>query len=279
MAKSRTLKTRKSRENAREIDHIPKFWQRPRSPGGARRRTDFSIFFSSYSLFNGPLGLLLESSSSKDKPTIDSIIELEQVRDKRKEILELPEVGCNNFLDKRGQIFSNVIEVPVVEAESATQNAVLEAWSSRDANKQESDIVSKLEYSPEKSQITNSSNICTTPGSTEWDKTAYQLWWPTEALHKSESQSLGKQCVGSSDDPNCSNRRDESPEKWNSSSSSRSESDCLERRRGKRQRKPKVHFDEVNFHLKSVRRVRRFRIMRFLGLAAPIGSPFSLTHI
>lgn len=32
-------------------------------------------------------------------------------------------------------------------------------------------------------------------------------------------------------------------DKWNSSSSSRTESDCMERRRGTRERKPKVHFD------------------------------------
>ncbi|PIA54953.1 hypothetical protein AQUCO_00901097v1, partial [Aquilegia coerulea] len=64
--------------------------------------------------------------------------------------------------------------------------------------------------------------------------------------------------------------------KWIESSSSREEDDYRERRRGKRQRKPKLHFDEVAFHNKSMKRMRRLRIMRFLGLVAPVGSPFSL---
>ncbi|KAF5188739.1 hypothetical protein FRX31_021669 [Thalictrum thalictroides] len=64
--------------------------------------------------------------------------------------------------------------------------------------------------------------------------------------------------------------------KWIESSSSREEDGYHERRRGKRQRKPKLHFDEVSFHNKSIKRMRRLRIMRFLGLTAPVGSPFSL---
>ncbi|KAF8403154.1 hypothetical protein HHK36_011251 [Tetracentron sinense] len=67
-----------------------------------------------------------------------------------------------------------------------------------------------------------------------------------------------------------------SSEKWNSSSS-RTEGDHLEGGKGKRKRKPKVYFDEVIHPTKSVKKVRRFRIMRYLGLTAPIGSPFSLT--
>ncbi|OVA17939.1 PWWP domain [Macleaya cordata] len=58
------------------------------------------------------------------------------------------------------------------------------------------------------------------------------------------------------------------------SSSSRTE-DSLEQGRGKRKRKPKIHFDEVTLPMKSTKKVRRFKIMRYLGLTAPIGSPFS----
>ncbi|CAI9261527.1 unnamed protein product [Lactuca saligna] len=56
-------------------------------------------------------------------------------------------------------------------------------------------------------------------------------------------------------------------ERDNSSSSGRA--------RSKRERKPKVHFDEVSCPLYTSRKVRRFKIMRSLGLAAPVGSPFS----
>lgn len=61
------------------------------------------------------------------------------------------------------------------------------------------------------------------------------------------------------------------------SSSSREKGDETQQRRGKRKRKPKVHFDEeVPFSIRSLRRMRRLRIMRHLGLAAPPGSPFIL---
>ncbi|KAF3793426.1 hypothetical protein EJ110_NYTH03535 [Nymphaea thermarum] len=59
------------------------------------------------------------------------------------------------------------------------------------------------------------------------------------------------------------------------SCSSRSEEDGDERGRGKRKRKPKLHFDESTFSAKSVKKLRRLRIMRYLGLVAPPGSPFS----
>ncbi|XP_057499276.1 uncharacterized protein LOC130783575 isoform X2 [Actinidia eriantha] len=79
--------------------------------------------------------------------------------------------------------------------------------------KQKSGVV---EFTPDKSYITESSNFSTTPtpGNAVWDKTGHQLWCPTE---------------------------------------------------------------EVTIPLKSVRKVLRFKIMRFLGLAAPIGSPFNIS--
>ncbi|RVW47966.1 hypothetical protein CK203_102275 [Vitis vinifera] len=68
--------------------------------------------------------------------------------------------------------------------------------------------------------------------------------------------------------------KDGRKEKCISSCSSRTEDDSIERGRGKRKRKPKVHFDAVALPLKPARKVRRFRIMRYLGLIAPVGSPF-----
>ncbi|KAB1221191.1 hypothetical protein CJ030_MR2G025725 [Morella rubra] len=77
---------------------------------------------------------------------------------------------------------------------------------------------------------------------------------------------------------NSSDQQDQSSDKWTSSISSRAEDDFLERRRGKRERKRKLHFDEVTFPLTSAKKVRRFRIMQYLGLSAPSGSPFWPTH-
>ncbi|XP_057718572.1 uncharacterized protein LOC130933081 [Arachis stenosperma] len=70
------------------------------------------------------------------------------------------------------------------------------------------------------------------------------------------------QKVGSSDD------------KWTSPTSSRTMSDAVEKRRGNRERKRKVHFDEVRCPMKPERKLRRLKIMRLLGLAPPAGSPF-----
>ncbi|XP_078148126.1 uncharacterized protein LOC144543661 [Carex rostrata] len=49
-------------------------------------------------------------------------------------------------------------------------------------------------------------------------------------------------------------------------------------RQGKRKRKMKIHFDELILSDKPVKRVRRTKIMRHLGLIAPVGSPFSLSR-
>ncbi|KAI4349079.1 hypothetical protein L6164_009718 [Bauhinia variegata] len=71
-----------------------------------------------------------------------------------------------------------------------------------------------------------------------------------------------------------SNRQDHSADKGTSSASSRAKDDPEERRRGNRERKRKVHFDETIHPVKSKKEDRRLKIMRYLGLAAPIGSPF-----
>ncbi|CAN6460690.1 unnamed protein product [Victoria cruziana] len=85
----------------------------------------------------------------------------------------------------------------------------------------------------------------------DWDKTTDMLRTPLQ-LHESPAVASGS-----------------------ASCSSRSEEDGDERGRGKRKRKPKLHFDETTFSAKSVKKLRRLRIMRYLGLVAPPGSPFS----
>ncbi|KAH1258689.1 hypothetical protein GmHk_03G008351 [Glycine max] len=68
--------------------------------------------------------------------------------------------------------------------------------------------------------------------------------------------------------------QERSSDKCTSTSTSKTIDDVQERRRGKRERKPKVHFDEVTYPMKSETKVRRLKIMRYLGLAPPVGSPF-----
>ncbi|CAL5194099.1 unnamed protein product [Lathyrus oleraceus] len=71
-----------------------------------------------------------------------------------------------------------------------------------------------------------------------------------------------------------STQHDRSSGKYTSPSSSRTINEFQERRRGKRERKPKLHFDEVSYPIKTEKKDRRLKIMRYLGLAPPVGSPF-----
>ncbi|GAU20348.1 hypothetical protein TSUD_338300 [Trifolium subterraneum] len=71
-----------------------------------------------------------------------------------------------------------------------------------------------------------------------------------------------------------SNQQERSSGKYTSPSSSGTKNDSQEKRRGRRDRKPKVHFDEATYPMKTERKDRRLKIMRYLGLAPPVGSPF-----
>lgn len=86
-----------------------------------------------------------------------------------------------------------------------------------------------------------------------------------QAIHQKEHQSSVRKLIAPAKDHVC----------LKSTNSSKTEHDCLVKGRSKRQRKPKVHFDELNVPSKSAKDSRRLRIMRSLGLAPPIGSPFA----
>lgn len=86
-----------------------------------------------------------------------------------------------------------------------------------------------------------------------------------QAIHQKEHQSSARKLIAPAKGHVC----------LNSTNSSKTEHDFLVKERSKRRRKPKVHFDELNVPLKSEKDSRRLRIMRSLGLAPPIGSPFA----
>lgn len=75
-------------------------------------------------------------------------------------------------------------------------------------------------------------------------------------------------------------QNDKSPDasKTSVSTSGKDDDDAKEEGRGKRKRKTKIHFDEMAVPDNPVRKNRRLKIMRLLGLTAPVGSPFSLSH-
>lgn len=101
-----------------------------------------------------------------------------------------------------------------------------------------------------------------------------------EALHNNEDLASCGQMNRNSGTPRNSSLHEQAVAQSNNStesSSSREEDDYRERGRGKRNRKPKLHFDEVIVPKRSTKKMRRFRIMRSLGLTPPVGSPFSFT--
>lgn len=279
---------------------------------------------------------MLESPSSKEILSTVTLISSDEINDTRRNTCDLSLHRYSESEEKGQGLFTNCIEVPVVEVQSVGQNAPLKPCSNR-SDDERSDSARTMEFTPDKSQITENSDVCITPGSVVWAKTAEQWWWPAEVLEeKSTLVGSSTQCIDGHvlvqyygkhesawvqpardlslfdecfeerscnpakdfqnalkqalyckehirsnkelfafpDGPDCSNHLDQSPDKGNSSSSSRAGSDYIGRGRSKRERKPIARFDEVTYPLKSSKKLRRFRIMRFLGLAAPVGSPF-----
>ncbi|KAL5743042.1 hypothetical protein ACOSP7_029774 [Xanthoceras sorbifolium] len=95
-----------------------------------------------------------------------------------------------------------------------------------------------------------------------------------QALSQRKEHISSRRKSESPEGSNHPDQQDQLSDKWTSSISRGTGSDLPERGRCKRERKPKVHFDEVTFPLKSTRKDRRLKIMRYLGLIPPIGSPF-----
>ncbi|KDP29201.1 hypothetical protein JCGZ_16590 [Jatropha curcas] len=98
-----------------------------------------------------------------------------------------------------------------------------------------------------------------------------------QALKRVEGLSSREQLIGSPDGSEQPYKQDQSSNEQTSSLASKTGSDFLKTRKGKRKQKPKICSSEATFPPKSAGKVRRFRIMRYLGLIAPVGSPFCLT--
>lgn len=237
---------------------------------------------------------------------------------------------------RRQETLTNGMELTVTDVKSFGEKAQIQPCSNRN-DEDRDDSATVLEFTPNRSQPTENSEVCAILGSVVWAKTG-QCWWPAEILgersSKSGSSTVGfkrnllvqyfgkngsawvdpatdlspfekcfeerscnqakefqnalkqallykehprscKESSGSPDGRDRLNHHDQLPERDNSSSSSRAGTDCTGRARSKRERKRKVHFDEVSCPLYTSRKVRRFKIMRSLGLAAPVGSPFN----
>ncbi|XVF07806.1 hypothetical protein REPUB_Repub06bG0171600 [Reevesia pubescens] len=80
---------------------------------------------------------------------------------------------------------------------------------------------------------------------------------------------------GSPDSSTYSDQQDRKSGKWTSSTSSKTGSNVVKQGGCKKDRKPTIHLYDATFPLKSGKgAARRLKIMRHLGLTAPMGSPF-----
>ncbi|PON43749.1 hypothetical protein TorRG33x02_333050 [Trema orientale] len=270
MAKKRVSKTKKT---LKQIDNIPKCsHQRRSSP--PKRRTDFSSFFccNSFSLSNS--GSLLGSSCAKVLQSDDTSTGLHERNGEGNEVLHSSLVRCSKSEDEGSGFSSNSTDASVLEVELVDQNALMESRDHREVGKDSSDVLGTLDYTSKKSHVAETKALLVSPTSVACMK-AHKMRWSAEDLQQREhqvlsSEELDKRTAAS----NYSDELDLSSDKSALSVSSRTEDDILEKGRGKRERKPKLHFDDITFSLKPERKVRRFRIMRYLGLTPPVGSPF-----
>ncbi|XP_022746635.1 uncharacterized protein LOC111296534 [Durio zibethinus] len=82
------------------------------------------------------------------------------------------------------------------------------------------------------------------------------------------------QLPGSPDSSTHSEQQDQKSGKWTSSTSSKTGTTLFKQGGSKKEQKPTIHLDDATFPLTSGKGARRLKIMRYLGLTAPRGSPF-----
>ncbi|XVE96568.1 hypothetical protein REPUB_Repub02eG0233900 [Reevesia pubescens] len=83
-----------------------------------------------------------------------------------------------------------------------------------------------------------------------------------------------RQLPGSPDSSTHSDQLDRKSGKRTSSTSSKTGSNVVKQGGSKKERKPTIHLNDATFPLKSGKGGRKLKIMRHLGLTAPVGSPF-----
>ncbi|KAM6593088.1 hypothetical protein CsatA_000791 [Cannabis sativa] len=168
-----------------------------------------------------------------------------------KELFPNSIIRCSKSQEEGSGLSSNSTEASLVEVKLVGQDALLESSDNREDGKDGSDV---------------------SPVSVALVET-HKMWWSAEDIQQKERHILSSELIKGPAASNHSDDQDLSSDK-STLSSSRGEDDIIARGRGKRERKPKLHFDDITCPLNPERRVRRLRIMRYLGLTPPVGSPF-----
>ncbi|KAJ8899727.1 hypothetical protein K2173_019426 [Erythroxylum novogranatense] len=180
-----------------------------------------------------------------------------------------PLVQCSKSTDERSRPLSDFYRDQVEEVKSVHQIVIADPFCN---SKKKVVTAMTSESIPKKLQIKESNNISCTPKNIVCAESACQLQLPDGALERKEDLSVRRDLLGSPIGPKHHYQANNSSSKW---AFSRITKGYLPKR-GKvdRERKHEICFDEGAFPLNSVTQVRRFKIMRHLGLVAPIGSPF-----
>ncbi|OWM69678.1 uncharacterized protein LOC116194139 [Punica granatum] len=254
----------------KRIDNIAKHKQQPRGPP-PKRRTDFSIFLcSSFASEASSDAFAGSSSYARDGLSNVATTGLNKVYHLRKGPSGSTLLPCSNQPDMRTQPSDgHLTGTDLVDLDEHAESA--SNWDLSAGTREHEDL-QILE-----SQATTSTGGCMTPclNGREADTADGSQDSSKHVSNEKDRVGFRRQLFKSPDKKNISNQQQQSSGRMTSSNSTELEDESSERGRGKRKRKPKLHFDEEsNLPLKSARKVRRFRIMRYLGLMAPVGSPF-----
>ncbi|KAL9275394.1 hypothetical protein AKJ16_DCAP19840 [Drosera capensis] len=234
-----------------EIDHIPNIVQQPRS-SSAKRRIDLSLFACSHS---SQSDLSPESTVSKDASTV-TLASADCPKGAPRFLL----VPCSNGENEVEAMSSEDSVYQVTESVSYPGDSL--AGQSTSSNEEKGYDDQKLRLIPDNLDLAECQPSCCTPAS-----------------QTTENQSSSEQCadvqgkdLNSFDVHEASGSR---RRRSRSASTSKVESHNEETGRGKRKRKPRALFDMKPTSIKSpTKKPRRVKIMRLLGLTAPVGSPF-----
>ncbi|KAF8005597.1 hypothetical protein BT93_K0020 [Corymbia citriodora subsp. variegata] len=246
MAKKRIsdAKPQSAEVESMPIDHIAKYSQQQRRGPPPKRRSDFSFFFSSSSSNSATSSSPPSSMSSSDY---------------------LPRFSnCKDGLSNAAAVSSDEAKDTGRQSLGFTPVKCCKSW---------------MLVAPNKLEGTESSDVCMTPVSVVLERTDYEVLSPAELQASNEDHANPFQQLSSPDEPNNLDRADPISGGCIISNPRSIEDDSSEKGRGKRKRKPTSFFsDDLYSPSRSPKKVRRYRIMRYLGLMAPVGSPYSFNN-
>ncbi|XP_007027502.2 PREDICTED: uncharacterized protein LOC18598075 isoform X4 [Theobroma cacao] len=287
------------------IDNVPQFTKLSRKAASKAKRSS-----SSSPASPSTPGSLPECSYDRDEASSVTLTSFDDKKDGRKKLHD--SVYCRKSWGKRPGFELNFYEFPVVE--SVALNKVSDPCSGRIVQKvveQDSDK-KKLKVTGSNGVCITPGNVVWAKTACQvwwpaeiigqrsiladsriqhneehvlvkfygihnsaWVNAARDLSMLEDALvQRKEHIKSCRQLPRSHDSSSHSDQQDRKSGKWTSSTSSKTGSNLVKQGGSKKEPKPTIHLDDATFPSKSAKGARRIKIMRYLGLTAPIGSPF-----